>query len=122
TGKLLPAKLAERAEAIKWLMFEVANMCPMTIELYHYMLSDTGDFPANIFQRYKDKLTSYCRILDRQLENRDYLCHEYSIADIALYPWTAILEDMAGIAISDYPQLQRWIATMERRKAVMHAT
>ncbi len=122
SGKLLPEKQPERAEVIKWLMFEVANMCPMTIELYHYMLSDTGDFPENIFQRYKDKLTSYCRILDRQLENRDYLCHEYSIADIALYPWTVILEDMAEIAISDYPQIRRWIATMERRKAVLTET
>lgn len=122
TGKLLPAKLAERAEVVKWLMFEVANMCPMMIELYHYMLSDTGDITPGIFQRYKDKLTRYCGILDRQLEGRDYLCSEYSIADIALYPWTAILEDMAEININDYPHLRRWVSTMERRKAVLPAT
>ncbi|MHB1676629.1 MAG: glutathione S-transferase family protein [Sulfuriferula sp.] len=122
TQKLLPASLEERAEVVKWLMFEVANMCPAMVDLYHYMLADTGDTPDSFFQRYKDKLVRYCAILNQQLEGREYLCKEYSIADIALYPWTAILEDMAEINLSDFPNLNNWAVNISKRLAVVTAT
>lgn len=118
TGKLLPVNLQNRSQAIKWLMFEVANVGPVMGELYHYLLIDYGEMPAAILQRYKDRLVRYCQILDQQLSRGQYLCGEYSIADIALYPWTIILEDMAEINLDDYPNLKNWIATISQRPGI----
>ena len=117
TKKLLPTNLKARAEVVKWLMFEVANMCPAMVELYHYMLIDSEEIPEVVLQRYKDKLVRYCSILNQQLNGREYLCDEYSIADIALYPWSVILEDMAEINLGDYPNLKNWATTISNRSA-----
>ena len=117
TKKLLPANLKARAEVVKWLMFEVANMCPAMVELYHYMLIDSEEIPNAVLQRYKDKLVRYCSILNQQLDGREYLCGEYSIADIALYPWSVILEDMAEINLGDYPNLKNWATIISNRSA-----
>ena len=117
TQKLLPTNLKARAEVVKWLMIEVANMCPTMVELYHYMLIDSGEIPDAILQRYKDKLVRYCSILNHQLDGREYLCGEYSIADIALYPWSVILEDMAELNLDDYPNLKNWATTISARSA-----
>ena len=121
TKKLLPNDLQTRAEAIKWLMFEVANMGPVMGELYHYMLMDPEQISDIHLQRYKDKLVRFSGILDRQLEAREYLCGDYSIADIALYPWTVILEDMAEISLGYYPNLKNWAATISKRPATKPA-
>lgn len=117
TKRLLPTNLKDRAEVMKWLMFEVANMCPAMVELYHYILMDSGEIPAAVLQRYRDKLVRYCSILNQQLDGREYLCGEYSIADIALYPWSVILEDMAEINLGDYPNLKNWASTIGNRSA-----
>jgi len=108
SNKLLPTNIEGRAEVLKWLMFEVSNVCPAMIELHHYYLHDTGDIPDSVFQRYKDTLTQCCSILNKQLDNKEYLCGEYSIADIALYPWMVTLEDMAEINLHNYPNLNKW--------------
>ena len=118
TKKLLPINLPTRAEVIKWLMFEVANMGPTMVELYHYLLLDSEEISASLLQRYKDKLTHYCDILETQLTGRNYLCGDFSIADIALYPWSVILEDMADIKLSDYPNLARWATLISNRPAL----
>ena len=115
TNKLLPINLKARAEVVKWLMFEVANVCPAMVELYHYLLMDSGKIPNAVLQRYKDKIARYCSILNQQLDGREYLCGEFSIADIALYPWTVILEDMAEINLGDYPNLKNWTTAISNR-------
>lgn len=115
SGKLLPSSLGARADVIKWLMFEVANVCPTMIELHHYVMNDSGELPDTIFQRYKNRLAQYCSILDKQLEDREYLAGQYSIADVALYPWTVTLEDMAEINLGDYPNLNIWAKAISNR-------
>ena len=98
-------------------MFEVANMGPLMGELYHYMLLEPEEISEAHLQRYKNKLARYCTILNQQLDGRDYLCDEYSIADVALYPWSGILEDMAEIKISDYPNINKWATRISNRPA-----
>ena len=115
SGKLLPANLKERTEVVKWLMFEVANVCPAMIEMHHYIMNDAGDIPDAIFERYRNRLVSCCSILEKQLEGREFLGGEYSIADIAIYPWVVTLEDMADINLSDYPNLKNWAKTIGDR-------
>ncbi|MHB8886110.1 MAG: glutathione S-transferase family protein [Methylovirgula sp.] len=119
TKKLLPSNLKVRAEVVKWLMFEVANVCPAMVELYHYMLIDAEEISDAILQRYKDKIVRYCALIDRQLDGREFLCDDYSIADIALYPWSVILEDMAEINLADYPNLNNWATAIRNRASVL---
>lgn len=117
SGKLLPADLKTRGEAVKWLVFEAANMGPTMGELYHYMLRASEELADVHLRRYKDKVAQFCAILERQLQGREYLGGEYSIADIALYPWSAVLEDMADVNLSDYPNLNNWAHRISQRPA-----
>lgn len=119
TQRLLPADVGSRGEVVKWLMFEVANMGPVMGELFHYILMEPEEIQDRHVQRYKDKLARYCTILDRQLDGREYLCGDYSIADIALYPWAEIIEDMAEIKLDDYANLNRWVAAINNRPAIL---
>lgn len=115
SGMLLPSNIKDRAESMKWLMFEVSNVSPIMLELYHYLLNDAGDLPAFVFDRYKNMLRQFCNILEKQLDQRDYLAGDFSIADIALYPWMVTLEDMAEINVEDYPNINRWTASIKGR-------
>ncbi len=115
TGRLLPSALQGRAEMMKWLMFEVANVGPAMGELYQCLLLDAAQLPDAHVDRYKAKLAHYFQVLDTQLAGREYLCGELTIADIALYPWTAIMEDMADVALAQYENLSHWATRIDRR-------
>lgn len=117
SGSFLPADIKDRSEVMKWLMFEVSNMGPTMGEIFHYMVQASDDIADVHMQRYKDKVAQFCAILDRQLNEREYLCGEYSIADIALYPWHVVLEDMADVNLSDYPNLNNWANRISKRPA-----
>lgn len=78
--------------------------------------------PATVLRRYQNKLVHYCTILHQQLHEREYLGAEYSIADIALYPWSVILEDMAEINLADYPHLLSWSINIGNRPALQAAS
>jgi GST-like protein len=119
TGKFLPSDLKTRGETVQWLIFETANMGPTLGELYHYMLRASEDIAEVHLQRYRDKVSKFCEVLERQLEGRDYLCGDYSIADMALFPWAGILEDMADVKLSDYPNLSAWVNRINRHPAAM---
>ncbi len=121
TGKLLPDALDARAEVMKWLLFEAANVNSAILELYHYLVKATDTVPDTVLQRYQAKLMHYCALLEQQLEGREYLCGSFSIADIALYSLSMVLEDMADIQLSDYPNMNRWINTINQRPAVQAA-
>ena len=118
SGKFLPTESRKRAEVVQWLMFEAANVCPTMIELHHFLLNDTGEYPTELFERYKNRLEKYCTILDHQLENQAYLAGDFSIADIILFPWTVALEDMAEINVADYPSLYNWVARISSRQSI----
>lgn len=122
SGMLLPPALGARAEAMKWLMFEAANVCPTMLELHHYVMSDTGELPGAVFARYRGRLARYCSILERELRDREHLAGEYSIADIALYPWMAAMGDMAEIDLGDFPALGRWAGAIGSRAAAQRAS
>lgn len=119
SGKYLPADLKARSETMKWLMFEVANMGPTMGELFYYLLHARDEIANIHLQRYKDKVAQFCTILDRQLDGREFLCGEFTIADIALYPWYGVLEDMADVNLSDYPKLENWAFLIGKRPAAM---
>ena len=122
TKMLLPEGLLERNEVMKWLMFEAANISPTMLELIHYEIFATEELPATHIQRYKVNIKSCCAILNEQLKQRDYLCNEYSIADIATYTWHLLLVDLVEINLDDFPNLLRWIKTVSQRPSVIAAS
>lgn len=119
SGRLLSTDIETRAETMKWLMFEAANMGPVMGELFHYLVKGTDEIAASHLQRYKDKVAKFCSILNVHLAQRDYLCGEYSIADVALYPWHVALEDMADVDLNDYPHLIKWAERINKHPAVI---
>ncbi len=118
SGRFLPTEIGARSEVVQWLLFEAANVGPVMGELYHYILYAEDEVSVAVLQRYKDRLEKYCAILDERLNVRDYLCDEYSIADMALYPWTVVLEDIGEIDPGAYPNLSTWARRIGERAAV----
>ena len=114
-GKLLPSNSRDKADVMKWLLFEAANICPVILEIHHYIMNDTGDLPGSILERYQSMLVNFCEILEKQLNEREFLAGELSIADIALHPWMVTLQDMADININEYPNLSRWAVSINKR-------
>lgn len=115
SGKLLPADSGKRAEVMKWVMFEAANISPTMAEIHHFLLNDYDGHSDTILERYKGRLRKYCTILDNRLAESEYLGGEFSIADIILFPWIVTLEDMAEIDITDFPHLNRWATAIGQR-------
>lgn len=122
TNLFLPKDLIKRSEVMKWLMFESANLSPIMLELIHYEVFATEALPDIHMQRYKENIANACSILDQQLSQKEYLCDEYSIADIATFPWYLLLVDLAEINLDYYPNLNRWISTIKNRPAVQTAS
>jgi GST-like protein len=116
TGKLLPQAPAERAEAIQWLMFQMAGVGPMFGQALHFRHSaPEGEEYAR--KRYDKEVTRLFGVMERALRDRDYFAGAYSIADIALFPWVRTHKAL-GIALNDYPNLKGWYERIAARPAV----
>lgn len=124
TGLFLPPPdhPAERAEVIKWLMFEAASLTPAMLDIYHYTLQAEDEHPYAI-ERARTRVRRALQALEDALgvQGRDHLAGAYSIADMIVYPWLPILEDFTDIAPSDYPRLQAWAERVGARAAVKKA-
>lgn len=115
-GKFLPTATAEKYEVIQWLMFQMASVGPMFGQLNHFRCYAPEQIPYAISRYEKETLRLY-GVLDRQLADREFVCGNYSIADMAIYPWVAIYE-FQGLTLDAHPHLQRWVNTMAARPAV----
>ncbi len=116
TGQFLPAEPDDRSRAIEWLMFQMASVGPTFGQLSHFMNSAPEPLPYAI-RRYEKETQRLCSVLDRHLEQREFIAGDYSIADIATVPWVAAHEYFE-LAINDYPHLLRWLTTLQQRPAV----
>lgn len=114
-GSLLPDNPQDKGEVLNWLIFEAANIGPVVAEIYYYMMQMEDELANIHMQRYQDKLVRFCDIINQRLEGRDFLCGDISIADIALFPWTAVFEDLAEIDLGDYPNLHGWMERISKR-------
>jgi glutathione S-transferase len=116
TGKLLPAARKGRSRAIQWLMFQMSGVGPMQGQANVFFRYAPERIEYAI-QRYQNETKRLYTVLDRQLADHEYLARDYSIADVATWPWVSI-HGWAGVAIDDLPHLQRWIALVGERPAV----
>jgi GST-like protein len=115
TGRLLPADLRGRSEVIQWLMFQMAGIGPMQgqANVFFRYAPEKIDYAI---ERYQSETTRLYRILDRRLADREFIAGDYSIADIATWPWVRI-HAWAGVETDDMPHLNRWLETMAARPA-----
>jgi len=115
-GKFLPQDAKKRSQVIQWLMFQMAGVGPMQGQANVFFRYAPEKIPYAI-NRYQTETKRLYSVLDKQLEGRDYLVDEVSIADFATYPWVAAHE-WAGVSVEELPNLKRWIATMAARPSV----
>lgn len=119
TGKLIPQDTARRFEAIQWLMFQVGGLGPFGGQALHFRQFAADKIPYAI-DRYTNEMTRQFRMIDGVLENRAFIAGDYSIADIALFPWVR-MEKRLGQDFADYPNIRRWHDTIAARPAVAKA-
>ncbi len=117
TGRLLPTDPARRLIALQWLMFQMGGVGPMFGQYNHFAAYAPEKIPYAI-ERYANEVKRLHRVLDKRLSEAEYLAGpEYSIADIATFPWIRNPE-RRGIDLADYPAVQRWHDSVAARPGV----
>jgi len=115
-GQLLPSDTKARFNVLQWLMFQMGSVGPMFGQLNHFRQYAPEQIPYAIARYEKETLRLY-GVLDRQLSDQEFVCGDYSIADIAIFPWVAIYE-FQGLTLDAHPHLKRWVETVQARPAV----
>jgi GSH-dependent disulfide-bond oxidoreductase len=117
TGRLLSPDPRQRSQAIQWLMFQVGGLGPMFGQAQHFRRFAPQPLPYAI-ERYSKEAARLYGVLDNRLGSSEFLAEgDYSIADIATYPWVA-RHDWQGISLADYANVRRWFELVGRRAAV----
>ncbi|MBN3921983.1 glutathione binding-like protein [Nostoc sp. NMS4] len=116
TGKLLPTEQKSRFQVLEWLMFQMAGVGPMFGQLNHFKRFAPEKLPYAI-ERYEKETLRIYGVLDKQLQDNEFICGDYSIADVATYPWVAIYE-FQGLTLDNYPNVKRWVDMVQQRPAV----
>ena len=120
SGAFLPTSGAERAKVLEWLAWQVGGFGPMLGQLGHFTRFTDETVPYAI-KRFTEESVRLYGVLDRRLGETEFVGGDYSIADMAIYPWSAAAyEALKGIAGLDAPNVERWHATIEARPAVIN--
>jgi glutathione S-transferase len=116
TGKLLPKDGKGRSVALQWLMFQMGGIGPMQgqANVFFRYAPEKIEYAIN---RYQEETSRLYKVLDTRLAEAEYLAGDYSIADVATWPWVRI-HDWAGVSVDGMPHLQRWIDAIAARPAV----
>lgn len=114
TGVLFPPE--NRYAILQWLMFQMAHIGPMLGQAHHFRLQAKEKLPYAI-ERYEKEADRLYEVLERQLGKSEFLAGEYSIADIATYPWIVRYFNF-GVRLDDYPAVKRWTDRIGERPAV----
>ena len=116
TGKFLPRDVHGRSRVLQWLMFQMSGIGPMMGQANVFFRY----FPEKIqpvIERYQREVMRLFGVLDRQLASHEYIAGQYSIADMALWPWVSGYE-WSGVSVAEFPSLERWLALVGARPAV----
>ena len=115
TGQLLPATQRARHTVIQWLMFQMGSIGPMLGQTHHFRQYAPEKIPYAI-DRYTNETRRLYGVLDKRLGEEEYLAGDYSIADIATWPWIRLYERQ-GQDLADFPNVKRWHEAIEARPA-----
>ncbi|MFZ5723151.1 MAG: glutathione S-transferase family protein [Pseudomonadota bacterium] len=116
SGKLLPADAKGRSRVMQWLMFQMGGIGPMQGQANVWFRYMPEKIPLAI-DRYRNETRRLYEVLERRLGESEYLAGDYSIADIACWPWVRI-HNWSGVSLDGLPNLQRWRQAIRERPAV----
>jgi GST-like protein len=117
TGKFLPADLRERWQVMQWTMFQMGHIGPMLGQAHHFLqyAPEKIEYAMN---RYRNEANRLYGVVDRRLKESKWIaCGQYTIADMAIFPWLRAPERQ-GVNIDDFPHLKEWRARIDARPAV----
>jgi GST-like protein len=116
SGQLLPTSPVARYQAIQWLMFQMGGVGPMFGQVHHFLRAAPEPVPYAI-ERYGKETRRLYGVLNRHLAANEYLSLEYSVADIATYPWVA-RHEWHKVDLRDFANVKRWYDSIAARPAV----
>ena len=125
TGRFYPADERARVEVDEWLFWQMANLGPMAGQANHFRIYAPSMLPdarmtAYGAARYTNEVNRLFGVLDTRLKDRDFVCGDYSIADMAIWPWTRGWKAF-GQDLAQFPAMQAWSERIEARPAVKAA-
>jgi GST-like protein len=116
SGRFLPTGLHARFDALQWLLWQVAGLGPMSGQAGHFRNYAPEKLPYAI-DRYTNEINRLYGVMDGRLADREYLAGDYSIADMACWPWVKPYE-VYGQTLDEFPNLKRWFERVGERAAV----
>jgi GST-like protein len=119
TGQFIPSDLRGRYNTLQWLFWQVAGLGPMAGQNHHFTQYSEQKIPYAI-ERYVKETSRLYAVLNKQLKDHEFIADDYSIADMACYPWI-VSYDKQQQTLSDFPHLERWFETIAKRPAVQRA-
>ena len=119
-GRFLPAETRARVETLQWLFWQMGGLGPMAGQNHHFSVYAPEKIPYAI-KRYVDETNRLYGVLDGRLADRAFLAgEEYTIADMASYPWI-VPHERQGQDLDDFPNLERWFHAIKERPATIRA-
>ncbi|HEX2225964.1 MAG TPA: glutathione S-transferase N-terminal domain-containing protein [Candidatus Binatia bacterium] len=119
TGKFLPRDVRGRSEVMQWLFWQMGGLGPMLGQNHHFR-GYAAEKITYAIERYTKETERLYGVLDERLEEREFVAGDYSIADMACYPWI-VLHERQGQDLKDFQNLKRWFETIQDREAVKRA-
>lgn len=116
TGRFMPRDVNGRYEVLQWVFWQVAGLGPMAGQLSHFVNYAPEPVPYAL-ERYRNEYDRLLGVMDRQLADREYLAGDYSIADMASYPWVLPYKRFE-MDLDEFPNLRRWFDAIKERPAV----
>ncbi len=117
TGQLIPQDQKRRWQCMEWLMWQMGGVGPMLGQVHHFKKFNSGLSPY-AEERYFNEAQRLYGVLNQRLRDREFIIEEYSLADIALWPWISRFE-WQGIDLNTYPEIKRWYLAIAQRPAVI---
>lgn len=119
SGKFLPAEMRKRYDVLQWLMWQMGGLGPMAGQNHHFA-GYTAEKIQYAIDRYVNETNRLYGVLNKRLADREYVAGEYSIADMAIYPWIVPYQRQSQ-KLEDFPHLQRWFEKVRERPATVRA-
>ena len=116
TGRFLPADLRGRKTVLEWLSWQLGGVGPMFGQAGHFSLYAPEPLPYPI-ERYRSEMLRLYGVLDRRLDGRDYIAGDYSIADMACWPWVITYKGQK-VDLDMFPNVRRWYKALQQRPAL----
>jgi GST-like protein len=116
SGLFLPRDLRGRVEVTEWLMWQMGGLGPMLGQNHHFRIYASENLQYAV-DRYTNETSRLYGVLDKRLEGREYICGDYSIADMACWPWI-VPHERQGQNLGDFPHVNRWYEKMKTRPGV----